>query len=94
MAEVLNCDADGCGHVEDVGTITADMVDMPCPVCGANLLTKEDWVAWQPYSAVLSSVQEIVDPEATGEKVVLRVGLHGPKTSIEIERPHSEEPKT
>tara|TARA_R110000850_G_scaffold109178_1_gene221946 strand:+ start:689 stop:970 length:282 start_codon:yes stop_codon:yes gene_type:complete len=86
MNEVLNCDAKGCGHVEDVGEITADMVDTPCPVCGANLLTNEDWVAWQPYSAVLAAVTDMVGPEAAGEKVDLRVSLHGLKTSIEIKR--------
>jgi len=91
---LFRSDAEWCDHVEDVGTITADMVDMLCPVCGSNLLTEEDWIAWQPYSAVLGAVQEMVDPEATGEKVVLRVGLHGPKTSIEIQRPHSLEAKT
>lgn len=43
MSEFLKCDAEGCDHVEDVAEITVDMVGKPCPKCGANLLTPEDW---------------------------------------------------
>ena len=89
MSEVLNCDADGCGHVESVGKITADMVNMPCPKCGANLLTEEDWQAWQPFSDLLGILNNVADGEATkaADAVTLKVGLHGKTTKIEIERP-------
>lgn len=39
----LQCDAEGCNHLEFVDTITEDMVGKPCPKCNANLLTKEDY---------------------------------------------------
>lgn len=88
MSEVLKCDAENCGHVEQVGKITADMVGMPCPVCGSNLLTEEDWVAWQPISELLDVVNRLGGSgvAGVGDKMSLRVGLHGPKTTIEFDR--------
>ena len=90
MSEVLNCDAPGCGHVEHVGTITEDMIDMPCPACGANLLTQGDWIAWQPYAKILASLREL-DSNPGDEKVLISVGLHGSKTTIQVQP--AEEPE-
>ena len=39
----LKCDAKGCVHVELHKTITKDMINEPCPNCGSNLLTAEDY---------------------------------------------------
>lgn len=47
MSEFLKCDAPGCTHVSDVEAITEDMIGTPCPVCGASLLTREDFDVWQ-----------------------------------------------
>ena len=84
--EHLKCDADDCDHVEVVGVITAEMVDMPCPQCGSNLLTSEDWMNWQGLRAIFTAVENVM-PEGDSDepKVAIRVGLHGKKTSIEIE---------
>jgi len=84
--EVLNCDAPECEHVEKVGVITADMVDMPCPACGSNLLTSEDWVGWKAVSEIMAVVEKIAPDSDGGPKVSMRVGLHGKKTRIEIEQ--------
>ena len=43
MTGFLKCDAQGCDHVEHHPTITEDMIDKPCPKCGASLLTTEDY---------------------------------------------------
>ncbi len=88
MSEVLNCDAVDCSHVEAVGKITAEMVGMPCPECGANLLTAEDWEAWKPFSALFSAIaaSPVPDAPSEGDKVSVRVGLHGAKTTIEFDR--------
>ena len=84
--EHLKCDADDCSHVEVVGIITAEMVDMPCPKCGANLLTSEDWESWQGMRLLFDAVKDVMPDSEDGEpKVAMRVGLHGKKTSIEIE---------
>mgnify|MGYP003653020939 CR=1 FL=1 len=83
MSEVLNCDAAGCGHIEQVGKITADMVGLACPRCGSDLLTEADWIAWQPYSALLSAASSMPKTD-DGPKVEFRVGLHGATTKIEF----------
>jgi hypothetical protein len=87
MSEVLNCDAPGCGHVEEVGTITGEMVGMPCPSCGANLLAEEDWQAWQPIQAIMRAAEKMSEKhgEVTG-KASLGVSLKGGTTTIKIER--------
>lgn len=46
MSGVLNCDAAGCGHVEQVGEILEAHIGMPCPKCGADLLTRSDYDHW------------------------------------------------
>lgn len=85
--EVLKCDADGCDHVEAVGTITQAMVDMACPKCGANLLTMEDWLAWEPIQQVMRAFEglNLSGVASVNDKLAMRVGLHGSKTTIEIE---------
>lgn len=42
----LFCDNPECEHVEFVAEITQDMVNKPCPECGSNLLTQEDYDVW------------------------------------------------
>tara|TARA_R110000744_G_scaffold361442_1_gene469201 strand:- start:7 stop:276 length:270 start_codon:yes stop_codon:yes gene_type:complete len=84
--EHLKCDADDCSHVQVVGEITAEMVDMPCPKCGSNLLTPGDWESWQGMRALFDAVKSVIpEGDDDGPKVAMRVGLHGKKTSIEIE---------
>ena len=90
MSEVLNCDAPDCDHVEGVGKITADMVGLPCPACGSNLLTEADWIAWQPYSALLSAASKL-PVSGNGPLTEFRVGLHGATTKIEFGPPSDKE---
>lgn len=85
MEETLRCDAEGCDHIEVVGTITADMIGRPCPKCGANLLTESDWEAWKPYAEMMRVVSQIVPEKSDDPKVKLSAGLHGKKIQIEIE---------
>ncbi|WP_052465768.1 zinc ribbon domain-containing protein [Phaeobacter sp. S60] len=86
MSEVLKCDAAGCGHVEQVMHITAEHVGMPCPKCGSNLLTRQDWEAWRPIQALMLAASSL-DSAGSGEKIELNVRVHGEKTSIEITKP-------
>lgn len=39
----LKCDAPGCDHRQDVDDFSEDMIGLPCPKCGASLLTREDY---------------------------------------------------
>lgn len=84
MSEFLKCDAPTCEHVEQVGIITEDMVNTPCPVCGANLLTQADWNDWRPFSKLLSDVRAI-EPEDGEGMVTLSVSLHDKSVRIGIE---------
>lgn len=43
MLGFLKCDAEGCDHQENHEVIGEDLVDKPCPKCGANLLTRRDF---------------------------------------------------
>lgn len=43
MSLYLKCDAEGCDHIETVKELTEAQIDTPCPKCGANLLTREDY---------------------------------------------------
>lgn len=86
----LKCDAPGCLHQEPCDAITEQLIGKPCPKCGADLLTREDFDAMQThleYINVLNDALEIPD-DATGECVLLSVNphagdvhftLHGPK---------------
>ena len=80
MSEYLKCDAAGCDHVEDVDVIVAEMVGKPCPKCGANLLTAEDWNTWhERFVPVFNAmkVEGLIDPAApSGPTVAIRVGFH------------------
>lgn len=61
----LKCDAADCGHVENVPAVSRDLIGMPCPKCGANLLTEkdcEDWLAMiQPGIDLMRSLGLLVD---------------------------------
>lgn len=86
--EFLKCDAAYCDHVEEVPEITEGMVGKPCPLCGANLLTQEDWDQWKVMVAMVRAVQSFAPTaDDDSDKVMMRVGLHGDKTSIEISKP-------
>lgn len=47
MSEFLKCDAPGCDHRELVESIVASMIGKPCPVCGASLLTADDFAFYE-----------------------------------------------
>lgn len=89
----LKCDAKGCDHVEPrPGLLEAD-IGMPCPKCGANLLTREDYEFAKPLWAVLDILngfddQPSVDVAAELPEHMVRtsVNVHRGKTIIEIER--------
>ena len=87
--EFLKCDADDCIHVEQVGAITGDMVNMPCPVCGSNLLTLDDWEKW---SALIKPIlkafpHQEIDGTEDGPMIKATVHLHDNKVTVATEIP-------
>lgn len=74
----LKCDAPGCGHVEQVAEMTADLIGKPCPSCGANLLTQEDYEAGQAMLDVLKvfDVLGAFAPPGTVKEGVTRVSVN------------------
>jgi len=77
----LKCDAESCDHIETVPAISREFIGMPCPKCGANLLTDkdcEDWLAAiQPGIDVMKAVGLFVDGTPEGQPVNrVRVHLH------------------
>lgn len=85
MMEVLNCDAPGCGHVEPVREITEAMVGMPCPKCGADLLTMEDWRGWQAHRAVLQAAEALSKQIGEGDGMMLSLRYHNGAVRIEAD---------
>lgn len=83
--DFLRCDAAGCDHVEMVGTITGDMVGMPCPACGANLLTEQDWKQWASFVAVLNAVQALIPEGSGGAPIKTSVHIHEGKVTMTAE---------
>lgn len=71
LIECDNCDyvipnPDGC-----VGADLKGYVDKPCPKCGANLLTKEDYELWEKHlEALRFSSKFILSSDAVGDDVV------------------------
>lgn len=50
----LRCDAVGCGFVEPVAlAFTEELIGRPCPLCGANLLTRRDYADTQRLFAFI-----------------------------------------
>ena len=85
MNEFLKCDAEGCDHVEQVGTITEDHVNMPCPACGANLLTQADWDDWKSMQGLLTAIEGVAVPaDESDPGIAVSVGLHNKETTIKI----------
>lgn len=74
-AEFLKCDAPDCDHFENT-PVTIDIVDKPCPKCGANLCTKADFILYKSVKAVSDAANEVYlrdNPEAPLQLVATNV---------------------
>jgi hypothetical protein len=75
--EFLKCDTPTCDHFE-MSQIVAANVGKPCPKCGANLLTREDFVNFRTIQASMAAANELVllaNPDAP--MVLMAIHLHG-----------------
>lgn len=90
MSEFLKCDADGCSHVENVDAITADMIGRPCPVCGASLLTAEDFAFYDAHvrpAMDLAHKLGLSEPAQPGEPGAVAVNFHDGELRIRAAKP-------
>ena len=74
----LQCDANGCGHVEEVPTLSQELVGKPCPKCGANLLTQRDFDEWGEIQTLIETLRAlgVVTDDPNVETKAISVGLH------------------
>ena len=92
MSNYLQCDADGCGHREPTPDYGPHLIGKPCPVCGANLLTQEDFDGYEPYRRVMDALVEAGlatydEDDSEPGKVEMEIGHHGGKTSVTFGQP-------
>lgn len=77
----LKCDAEGCDHQERA-QISREHIGRPCPKCGANLLTEEDYLMGASLQAASDFFErEMPIPEGADTGVV-SVNPHGNTITI------------
>lgn len=80
--EFLKCDAVGCDHFEMIA-ITIDVVDRACPKCGANLCTKEDYIAYHAVHASRVAATEVALRADPSTPLVLRaINVHAGEVKV------------
>jgi hypothetical protein len=83
----LKCDAPGCVHQETVDGFHEAYIGKPCPVCGSNLLTREDYEAAKVQGTVidlLNDILEIHDDADLGERQRISINPHAGDLHITI----------
>jgi len=76
----MKCDAPGCDHIEPIALDCRDLIGKRCPKCNSDLLTKEDYEAFQKLMAGIEIANQILPIPEDAETV------SGPRISI---NPHA-----
>ena len=90
MQNYLKCDAEGCGHIEPVNALTEDLIGLPCAMCGASLLTREDYELAMPTFKIMDAMNKafsevgMIAAPGTPGAARLSVGVHNGETNIKI----------
>jgi hypothetical protein len=96
----VKCDNKSCDYIDKTATVErySEYLNKPCPKCGENLLTEEDYKLAQQLNALANfinslsqeQIQELnkaqgveVDPELANKKVSVTFNAHD---SISIEK--------
>lgn len=82
--EFLKCDTPTCDHFE-MAPIVVENVGKACPKCGANLLTREDFVTFRAVKASLAAANELALLENPDAPMVLTATHnHGSRISQKV----------
>ena len=71
----LGVHCDHCGWEQAVEKIDRSWVDKPCPKCGANLMTEEDYLKSEFMMTAIEAINKMeLPPElAQGERFITRL---------------------
>lgn len=94
MGMFLKCDAPTCDHQEMVADYGPHLIDKPCPICGANLLTKQDFEEAEPLRLLVKGLEALglTSARGTDQDAMVKVGQHAGKTTIEVVGPMAADP--
>lgn len=94
LTEYLQCDQDGCDHVEFIEKIEQSLVGKECPKCGESLLTQPDFDEWTasvaPMLALAKQMADEHESSMTDEEKLngfehdISVNLVGGKLKVDI----------
>jgi hypothetical protein len=91
----LQCDAPDCDYVSPTALPWGpELIGMPCPKCGANLLTERDYRLTERFMRVVDFINRVFGP-IFGRRVQppgapsMSVRFHDGETDIKIGRPGS-----
>ncbi|MFK7942092.1 MAG: hypothetical protein AB8B85_04130 [Paracoccaceae bacterium] len=89
MSLFMKCDAEGCDHRETVPEMVPELIGTPCPKCGANLMTQEDFdyfvntvLPSLNVMKLLGLVRDVTEEDADGP--ALQVGTHEGEINIQV----------
>lgn len=98
MIGFLKCDAEGCDHQHEIKAMTEDLIGTPCPACGADLLTREDYEAGKNFEALKKLMQGLGvlmadDANPADAALQMTINPHKGATNIKIEPIRKDHPQ-
>lgn len=90
----IKCDTQGCDYFDESVKVEdyAEWIDKPCPKCGGNLLTKEDFDTVQATIALVNMMNGILPPPSEDEQLFkASFGLNGSGDIIDFNMEKAEE---
>ena len=89
----IKCDNPDCDYVKDDVHMTEyeQWVNKPCPKCGENLMTKEDYLKIQAMLQIVDMVNGLdLMPDPDEPKATMRVDVHNETFEItDIKEPYA-----
>jgi hypothetical protein len=69
--KVIKCDNKDCDYVNEYVSVSdyEKWLNKPCPKCGSNLLTQEDYEATKALISLVETLKEIIPKAENDEKM-------------------------